>query len=40
MPIRAVLLGFEELLFDSRASWLQAAVELMRENAKIWPVLE
>jgi len=36
MPIRAVLLGFEGLLFDSRASCLQAAVEFKRENGKIW----
>ena len=36
MPIRAVLLDFEGLLFDSGASCLQAAVEFMRENGKIW----
>jgi len=36
MPIRAVIFGVDGKLFDSEASWLQAAVEFMRENGKIW----
>lgn len=34
MPIRAAIFGADVLLFDSEASWLQAAVEFWRGMAR------